>query len=669
MKKSLKPLLFLAIFALCACNVPTPADTPVTGVSLSESSLTLDVSATETLVATVAPLNATNKAVSWSVDYSSIATISQEGLVTAYSSGDAIVTVTTDDGGFTSSCSVHVNTVSQPDNVTSVSLNKSSLILDIGDTETLTATVFPGTALNKNVTWSSTVSSVASVNSSGQVEALAAGNTVIKVTTSDGGFEAECSIKVNANAENPSGLWDTTQDSLRTGSKTLDFYNLNDFHGATEFDSDTYEPGILKLSTFLKNKKSANSDGFVLTSSGDMWQGSADSNITKGRLVDDWMKILNFSAMALGNHEFDWTIDTIKSNMASASFPILACNIIEDSTGEPVTWAQPYTTITRQGVHIGIIGAIGEGITSDILASNVTGLTFADPQNYVIKWSNLLKQNGADIILYLLHDSIKNVSSSEGAAVNLIFGGHTHAGENGNSNYSAPAIQAYSNGKDVGHICLTYNFSTKATSTVTAEYIDTRSFTLSSLADDSETNTMYQAYLDSEISAIKDEVVLKNGPGIAYNTIPYVYNQYALKYFKDVKDTTNYYSIFAVESNNARSLIASGDITYGMIYKSLPFDNCLYLVSVTGANIKNHLSTYSSSHFYVTGSQANVDSSGINSYVSTSQTYYMLMLDYIAVSSYAASYVTVIDTFTDEASYPRNIVKSYIGNYPSNFIS
>ena len=189
-----------------------------------------------------------------------------------------------------------------------------------------------------------------------------------------------------------------------------------------------------------------------------MWQGSADSNITRGALLDSWMEAMDCSAMALGNHEFDWGISRIVENDNNTNFPFLACNIVNDNSGEVVDWVQPYTTITRNGVHIGIIGAIGEGITSSILASNVVGLTFADPLPYVKQWSNYLKDNGADIILFIYHYSVIALSDEYSSYVDGIFGGHNHSYEKTNYN-GVPAVEALSYGKAISHISITYNFN------------------------------------------------------------------------------------------------------------------------------------------------------------------------------------------------------------------
>ena len=81
----------------------------VTGVSLNNNTLTLNVGNTSTLTATVTPSNATNKAVTWSTNNSSVASVN-DGVITAVSNGTAIITVTTIDGNYSASCTVTVNT-------------------------------------------------------------------------------------------------------------------------------------------------------------------------------------------------------------------------------------------------------------------------------------------------------------------------------------------------------------------------------------------------------------------------------------------------------------------------------------------------------------------------------------------------------------------------------
>ena len=188
---------------------------PVTSVSLSKSSTTLTEGGTITLTATINPSNATNKNVTWSSSNSSVASVSN-GVVTALKAGTATITVTTEDGGKTAKCNVTVIA-----KVTSVSLDKTNIELTEGDVTTLTATIKPDNATNKNVTWSSSNSSIASV-SNGKVAALAPGSATITVATEDGNKTATCLVtvkeKVNHSTTEPvdenSGIWTDNIDYI-----------------------------------------------------------------------------------------------------------------------------------------------------------------------------------------------------------------------------------------------------------------------------------------------------------------------------------------------------------------------------------------------------------------------------------------------------------------------
>ena len=95
---------------------------PVTGVSLDESSITLDVGGNQTLTATVTPEDATNKKVRWSSDNEAVATVSEDGVVTAVAGGTAVITATTHDGLFTATCTVTVNAPDAPPTITTDTL-------------------------------------------------------------------------------------------------------------------------------------------------------------------------------------------------------------------------------------------------------------------------------------------------------------------------------------------------------------------------------------------------------------------------------------------------------------------------------------------------------------------------------------------------------------------
>ncbi len=185
-------LLTLAIALLLAGCGQEKEPVAVTGVALSQASLTLTEGDTQTLSATVQPSNADNKSVSWSSSNASVASV-QDGLVTAHQAGSATITVKTADGGKTATCSVTVT--AKVVAVAGVSLDKTSLELTEGEEVTLKATVTPDNASNKNVTWTSSNPEVATVEN-GKVTAVKAGTTTITVTTVDGAKTAKCEVTV-----------------------------------------------------------------------------------------------------------------------------------------------------------------------------------------------------------------------------------------------------------------------------------------------------------------------------------------------------------------------------------------------------------------------------------------------------------------------------------------
>ena len=205
------------LFAGCKKDDPgtdEPKVVAVTGVSLNTNAVALEVDDSVTLTATVAPANATNKGVEWSVADDAIATV-KNGVVTAVAIGETTVTVTTVDGGFTASATITV--AEGIIKVTGVTLDKPSLELEIGDSDTLTATVAPDDATNKAVSWSSANDAIATVED-GVVTAVAAGETTVTVTTADGAFKATANVVVKAAPIKVTGVsLDQTMVTLEIG--------------------------------------------------------------------------------------------------------------------------------------------------------------------------------------------------------------------------------------------------------------------------------------------------------------------------------------------------------------------------------------------------------------------------------------------------------------------
>ena len=175
-----------------------PQVVKVESVSLNSTSMTMVEGDSQSLTATVSPSNADNKKVSWSSSNSSVASVDDRGTVTAIAPGTATITAKTEDGGKTATCSVTVN--SRVIAVESVSLDKTELEIIEGDNATLVATVLPENADNKNVIWTSSDESVATVKD-GVVTAIKEGEATITAKTEDGEKTAACSVTVIAKSK------------------------------------------------------------------------------------------------------------------------------------------------------------------------------------------------------------------------------------------------------------------------------------------------------------------------------------------------------------------------------------------------------------------------------------------------------------------------------------
>jgi len=212
-----------------------PATIAVTGVSLNKSNETLTASgATLSLTAAVAPINASNKSVTWETSASGVASVSGSGLtatVTPLTAGSATISVKTADGNFTASCNVTVNAAAVPVTGVSFSPDKDTVVLNSGN-RTITATITPDTATNKTVFWESLTPTVAAVEPgsglTATVKPLTVGDAVIQVKTDDGNFTSNYRLHIKPAAGTPRTftVTPTTFSNPASGGSGRDTINI-----------------------------------------------------------------------------------------------------------------------------------------------------------------------------------------------------------------------------------------------------------------------------------------------------------------------------------------------------------------------------------------------------------------------------------------------------------
>ena len=207
--------------ATCSITVVNPG---VTEIRLNKSSMTLAVGSTGTLTATVLPTNATTT-ITWTSDDSSVATVNSSGVVTAKSSGTTRIRATASNGVY-AICNVTVSGVA----LTGIDVYPSSISIRVNETYTLSASPRPSNASLGTVTWTSTNTSVATVNSSGKVTGKSTGTTTIKATY--GGKTGSATVSVYSGSVSltisPSlvygGIYDTAYFNATVSNSTN--YNI-----------------------------------------------------------------------------------------------------------------------------------------------------------------------------------------------------------------------------------------------------------------------------------------------------------------------------------------------------------------------------------------------------------------------------------------------------------
>ncbi|MEO9892434.1 Ig-like domain-containing protein [Aurantibacter sp.] len=169
---------------------------PVTGILNNPATASIQEDETATIQAIITPSNASDKLVTWTSSDSSIATVNTNGLVRGVTAGEVSITATTTDGNF--SATTQVTITAKPIAVTGISVDPTTTSIEVDKTTTIQAIVVPTNASNKSVTWTSSDTSIASVNNNGLVRGLTAGNVTITATANDGNFSATTQVTITA---------------------------------------------------------------------------------------------------------------------------------------------------------------------------------------------------------------------------------------------------------------------------------------------------------------------------------------------------------------------------------------------------------------------------------------------------------------------------------------
>ena len=382
----------------------------------------------------------------------------------------------------------------------------------------------------------------------------------------------------------------------------FDFYEVSDYHGAVNYSTEEETIGLARLGDYFKKKRAENPGGTIVLSSGDMYQGSAESNLTHGYIVNYAMNIMGFESMTVGNHEFDWSVDWLRKNQAlkveEHQIPYLGANVYDKATGKILDFLKPSITIERGDYKVGIIGTIGDGADSAIMKSLVEGLEFKGELAIAKAEAAKLREEGCDIVIWSSHKDVSELSSyglSKTSGIDVVFGGHSHKnapseGEETMYIDGIPFLETKSYGKGISHARVTLDKATKEVKAVVGE-TDTKPYAYAGLEEHSEVKKVMDLY-NEYIDPIKHKVIGSTDAeldvsdtfsltNLCVDTMALAANQWG-KTNGEIKVVASFHNA----KGGVRANIAAGEIKFENVYKSFPFDNEICVIKITGKKLK-----------------------------------------------------------------------------------
>lgn len=384
-----------------------------------------------------------------------------------------------------------------------------------------------------------------------------------------------------------------------SGTGKINIFGINDFHGAiVESDNNI---GLTKIGTIIKEESAKENTLFF--DQGDTWQGSFESNIQYGSIIQD---VYNYSGMTLrtvGNHDFDWGIDRLIST-ANKKYqddytPTLAANVydynfVEHKTGttQQRNIGKDYATyILDNGIKVGVVGVIGQNQISSICTQLVENICFTDHISKIKEMSDFLKKDKAcDVVVASVHggysecieQGLTDTSPVSGKRyVDLVLNGHTHSERTWNEN-GVLFTQWDANGESIGKVELKYDFRTNQV--LTSHITDVTSYNTGNvgstyLTNDERIEEMVSTYLDS-VKVTGEQVISSNMRG-TFRSDEQLPNLMCEAIYNVACDKG--YNVDYAVCNYARANFEnSPTLTYSDLYKSFPFDNQIIIMEVSG---------------------------------------------------------------------------------------
>jgi 2',3'-cyclic-nucleotide 2'-phosphodiesterase (5'-nucleotidase family) len=372
----------------------------------------------------------------------------------------------------------------------------------------------------------------------------------------------------------------------------------NDFHGALEPQTPTWASGdtvggAAVLAAYVAAIRERYGEATLMLDGGDQMQGTIISNLNAGRASIDVFNVLGLDAAAIGNHEFDWTVDTLVARIADADYPFLSANTFVKATGERPEWARPYAWIERAGLRIAVIGASTTHTPVTTLPQNVEPYEFRDIAPVVNELLPELEAQGADLIMLVVHaggieeghggllGEIADTARRIRGRLDLIVSGHTHTRINTVVN-EIPIVQAASSGTAIGLVVLTYDRRAREVVSVAREVWTTSA---ADVTPDPEMVARVERWR-TETAAIADRPITE----IVHTMVRDRRGESALgDLIADAQRAATGTQMAMTNAGGIRADLQAGPISFRDVYAVQPFQNVLIRLTLSGEQVREAL--------------------------------------------------------------------------------
>lgn len=341
-----------------------------------------------------------------------------------------------------------------------------------------------------------------------------------------------------------------------------------------------------------KARQEVGTDKILLLDAGDTLGDTLVAAKTEGRALIEAMNALRYDAMVVGNHEVDFTAETLRSRMAEAKFPVLAANMLDKFSAE--LFAKPYVIKDVNGIKVGILGLAYPNTMYTTAKKNVKNVRFADAQRSASRYVPLLRREGAQLVIALTHLGLsadKQLAENvEG--IDVIVGGHSHNRMREAMKVGSTLIvQAGAHGSDLGRLDLQVESNGKRTKIVS----HTRKLIALTNPPDAEFSNRIAAQIAPYKAEMNERVGRAQTALIRAQTLggdtPKARDEEspADDLFADaVRETANVDAAF-LPGVGYGVAIQPGDISAGQLKNLIPHDSDIVTMSLSGAQIKSIL--------------------------------------------------------------------------------